>query len=187
MSLSTLTIQHTVWKSHIREIKNGMCWLGMKAGVFLKASSLGPSTLYLNAKQTAEPPYLPSTYWTRTDLWTPWNIITNRDGTEKMSFSFPSLLQHAGPTLLGYPLGFGDEQKPLVKHLSHPPSLCINLKVHLEMFKSTWQFHAALEFLLSAGFQILLNSSVSSEDRDRNRWLTWALVSDIHGKRKELP
>lgn len=58
-SLSVLTIQHKFWKSQsIREIRNGICWLGMKAGLFLKAFAPGPSMLQLNATQATEHPYL---------------------------------------------------------------------------------------------------------------------------------
>ena len=55
-----------------------------------------------------------------------------------MSFSFPYLLQHAGPTLLvshcGHPLGFWDVWKLLVKHLTclhQPKGTPRNFQVHL--------------------------------------------------------
>jgi len=72
MSLSILTIQHKFWKSHIiREIRIGICWLGMKAGFFLKACSPGPSTLQLNANQATELPHLLSMYRIHLGLCSP--------------------------------------------------------------------------------------------------------------------
>lgn len=155
------------WQYSASSDRNGICWLGMKAGFFLKACPPGPSTLQLNARQATEFPYLLSMYRIHLDLWSPWKVTITKAGTEKMSFSFSFILQHDGSTLLvshyRHSLGFWDVWKPLVEHLNFLPTITLHhLKVHLEIFNFTWQFHAALEFLLSAGFQVLLNCSVSS-------------------------
>lgn len=63
MSLSSLTMQRMVWKSHIREMKSGMCWLGMESGVFLKARSLGA---LMQSKHQNLPTYCPRTECTQT-------------------------------------------------------------------------------------------------------------------------
>lgn len=71
-SLSILTIRHKFWKSLIiREIRKGICWLGMKVRLFLRDCSPGPSTFQLNAKQATELPYLLPRYSIHSDLWSP--------------------------------------------------------------------------------------------------------------------
>lgn len=166
MSLSVLTIQHKFWKSQsIREIRNGICWLGTKAGLFLKAFAPGHSTLQLNATsvpvQNALGPMVSGNL-----------IITERgsmpSGAEKIS-SFPCLLQHARPTLLlthcGHPQSFWDVWKPLGKHpiflpaiaLHQPKGTSRNLQILLAA-------SCCSRVSLSAGLEVPLNCPGSLTD-----------------------